>query len=77
MKQDHPDKRVRIFVSDEARIGQGMHDDEKVVRRTLGIVARHAVAGDRVEAVLRDGVLTVTIPRHPPSRGRRIAVETG
>jgi len=37
----------------------------------------YAVAEDRVEAVLRDGVLTVTIPRHPPSRGRRIAVESG
>ncbi|HWR97461.1 MAG TPA: Hsp20/alpha crystallin family protein [Candidatus Methanoperedens sp.] len=30
-----------------------------------------------VEAVLRDGVLTVTLPRHPAPRGRRIAVETG
>ena len=37
----------------------------------------YAVAEERVEAVLRDGVLTVTIPRHPPARGRRIAVESG
>ena len=36
-----------------------------------------AVAEASVEAVLRDGVLTVTLPRHPPARGRRIAVETG
>lgn len=36
-----------------------------------------AVAEAGVEAVLRDGVLTVTVPRHPPSRGRRIAVESG
>ena len=36
-----------------------------------------AVAEASVEAVLRDGVLTVSVPRHPPSRGRRIAVETG
>ena len=36
-----------------------------------------AAAEAGVEAVLRDGVLTVTVPRHPPSRGRRIAVESG
>jgi HSP20 family protein len=35
-----------------------------------------AVGEEGVEAVLRNGVLTVTVPRHPPSRGRRIAVET-
>jgi len=35
------------------------------------------VAGEGVEAVLRDGVLTVTIPRRGELPGRRIAVETG
>jgi len=35
-------------------------------------------AGDaRVEALLRDGVLTVTVPRLGSALGRRIAVETG
>lgn len=35
------------------------------------------VDGEGVEAVLRDGVLTVTIPRRDAPHGRRIAVETG
>lgn len=35
------------------------------------------VAADRVEAVLRDGVLTVTLPRCDRQDGRHIAVEAG
>jgi HSP20 family protein len=35
------------------------------------------VAAEQVEAVLRDGVLTVTIPRLDQPGGRRIAVEAG
>jgi HSP20 family protein len=35
-----------------------------------------AVAPEGVEAVLRDGVLTVTVTRGKESHGRRIAVET-
>jgi len=35
------------------------------------------VDGEGVEAVLRDGVLTVTVPRRGENHGRRIAVETG
>jgi HSP20 family protein len=36
-----------------------------------------AVAPEGVEAVLRDGVLTVTVARGKESHGRRITVETG
>jgi len=36
-----------------------------------------ALAPEEVEAVLRDGVLTVTVSRGKESHGRRIAVETG
>lgn len=35
------------------------------------------VAADRVEAALRDGVLTVTLPRCDRKDGRQIAVEAG
>ena len=35
------------------------------------------VVAERVEAVLRDGVLTVTLPRRDQPDGRRIAVEAG
>jgi HSP20 family protein len=36
-----------------------------------------AAADAHVEAVLRDGVLTVTVPRSGSALGRHIAVETG
>ena len=36
-----------------------------------------ALAPEGVEAVLRDGVLTVTVSRGKESRGRRIEVESG
>jgi HSP20 family protein len=35
------------------------------------------VASEEVEAVLRDGVLTVTVPRRGAPQGRQIAVEAG
>lgn len=36
-----------------------------------------AVVPEGVEAVLSDGVLTVTVPRREAPQGRRIAVQTG
>jgi len=34
------------------------------------------IDGDRIEAVLKDGVLELTLPKHPSVRPRRIAVKT-
>lgn len=34
------------------------------------------IDGERIEAVLKDGVLELTLPKHPSVRPRRIAVRT-
>jgi HSP20 family molecular chaperone IbpA len=35
------------------------------------------IDGEQIEAALKDGVLELTLPKHPSVRPRRIAVKTG
>lgn len=54
----------------------------RVSERSYGEVARsivlpHAVDPDKIEADLKDGVLTVRLPKRPDARSRRIAIGSG
>jgi HSP20 family protein len=74
------DNRLTIRGSRPASIPDGSQRHYHQVERGYGSFSRtfefnDAVAGDRISADLRDGVLTVTLPKIPPTPARRIEVQ--
>ena len=63
---------VRVEQADERRAGQALARKIQIWQRHVRLPV--AVQGERAEAALKDGVLTITLPRAPEAQALRIPV---
>lgn len=68
-----------LFVEGEAEIAmpdnmEALHADVRATRYRRGFTLSRELATDKVDAKLKDGVLTIRIPKHEAVRPRKIEV---
>jgi HSP20 family molecular chaperone IbpA len=68
-----------LQIDGEARIelpegAEALHADVRTTRYSRSFILSNELEPDKIEARLRDGVLTLRIPKHPEQRPRRIEV---
>lgn len=70
-----------LLVEGEAQIAmpegmEALHADVQSTRYRRGFTLSRELASDKVDANLKDGVLTIRIPKHEAVRPRKIAVRS-
>src|SRR5215212_7058950 len=63
---------VQVEQADERRAGQALSRKIQIWQRRVRLPV--AVRGEQAEAALKDGVLTITLPRAPEAHARHILV---